>query len=503
LAVAVGSAGAFVTFNGALGTPSSGTVTNLTGTASININGTVGATTPASVAATTLSATGVTTVQAGTALLPAIIPSGDPNTGIWFPAADTVAVSTGGAERMRIDSSGQIGIGATPTRTALLISKPLTGSSTTAEGVRVDGEIQIGITSTARGFISGPTQIAGVTLGTLNHFEAVPGTFNGTVTTQTGFVAQSSLTGATNNYGFYGNIAAAANRWNFYAAGTADNYFGGSVGVGTTSLTDIKFAITATPTSTTNAEYGIYAQTAARNTSGSPSKYGALYRAYADTGYAGTGNIIAVAGQADNTIVTTVSACRSFYSTINNTAAGTITVATHYTATNATNSGGGTITDQTGLDVNNLTAGATNYGLRLRLTSGAAKWNIYADGSAQNALLGLTSLGKTTAPTVACDTTSFGCGIVTNTGATYTVLITDTTIIQTTAASTYTLPAAASFTGRILNLVTQFAGTVISASSNVVPIAGGSAGTAILAATAGKWAKLQSNGTSWIIIASN
>jgi hypothetical protein len=47
LGVNVGSAGALVTFNGALGTPSSGTVTNLTGTASININGTVGATTPA------------------------------------------------------------------------------------------------------------------------------------------------------------------------------------------------------------------------------------------------------------------------------------------------------------------------------------------------------------------------------------------------------------------------------------------------------------------------
>lgn len=47
LGVNVGSAGAPVLFNGALGTPSSGTVTNLTGTASININGTVGATTPA------------------------------------------------------------------------------------------------------------------------------------------------------------------------------------------------------------------------------------------------------------------------------------------------------------------------------------------------------------------------------------------------------------------------------------------------------------------------
>jgi Chaperone of endosialidase len=58
LAVAVGSAGAFVTFNGALGTPSSGTVTNLTGTASININGTVGATTASTGAFTSLSDSG-------------------------------------------------------------------------------------------------------------------------------------------------------------------------------------------------------------------------------------------------------------------------------------------------------------------------------------------------------------------------------------------------------------------------------------------------------------
>ena len=44
----------------ALGTPASGVVTNLTGTASININGTVGAGTPTTVAATTVSATSVT-----------------------------------------------------------------------------------------------------------------------------------------------------------------------------------------------------------------------------------------------------------------------------------------------------------------------------------------------------------------------------------------------------------------------------------------------------------
>jgi len=55
LGVNIGSAGAPVLFNGALGTPSSGTVTNLTGTASININGTVGATTPTTATITTLT----------------------------------------------------------------------------------------------------------------------------------------------------------------------------------------------------------------------------------------------------------------------------------------------------------------------------------------------------------------------------------------------------------------------------------------------------------------
>lgn len=94
-------------------------------------------------------------------------------------------------------------------------------------------------------------------------------------------------------------------------------------------------------------------------------------------------------------------------------------------------------------------------------------------------------------------------GVVTNAAATYVVLATDHTIIQTTAASTYTLPSAVTNAGRVLHIVTQFAGTVVSATSNVVPIAGTAAGTPILAATAGKFATLQSNGVAWVAIASN
>jgi hypothetical protein len=73
----------------------------------IVLNGTSGITTPA------LENDGVTTVAAGSASAPAITTDGDTNTGIFFPAADTFGLSTGGSERARIDSSGNLMVGAT------------------------------------------------------------------------------------------------------------------------------------------------------------------------------------------------------------------------------------------------------------------------------------------------------------------------------------------------------------------------------------------------------
>jgi hypothetical protein len=151
----------------ALGTPASGVVTNLTGTASININGTVGATTPASGSFTSLTDSGnlaftgtgnritgdfsnatvanrvafQTSTANGNTILE-VIPNGTGNTTSILCETDAGLVNTsfaqvlgsttevsfrsgirgtgtyqpmtfhtGGSERVRIDTSGNVGIG--------------------------------------------------------------------------------------------------------------------------------------------------------------------------------------------------------------------------------------------------------------------------------------------------------------------------------------------------------------------------------------------------------
>jgi hypothetical protein len=74
---------------------------------------TIGASTASTGLFTTVGVSGVATFSAGSASTPAITTTGDTNTGIFFPAADTIAFTEGGVEAMRIDSTGRAIVGAT------------------------------------------------------------------------------------------------------------------------------------------------------------------------------------------------------------------------------------------------------------------------------------------------------------------------------------------------------------------------------------------------------
>jgi hypothetical protein len=137
---------------------------------------------------------------------------------------------------MRIDNIGRIGINSTAlTGYQFRIAGTYTSTDVNPIWLGVNGTIPSTATGQAYGFFSGTaTQAATFTLTGLNHFFASQGGVGAgsTLTNQYGFRANSNLTGATNNYGFYSDIASGTGRWNFYAAGTADNYFAGQVQLG-------------------------------------------------------------------------------------------------------------------------------------------------------------------------------------------------------------------------------------------------------------------------------
>jgi hypothetical protein len=166
------------------------------------------------------------------------------------------------AERLRIDSSGRLGLGtSSPTATlhvngnARLDGKVGIGDIGSATKLRITGDIPddgeafaVGVTVSATasastnaiyGFISDvkPTSTSANTVTHIYRYHArqLDSFGSATVTNQYGFLAANDLTGATNNFGFHSGLADASGRWNFYAAGSAPNYFAGNVGIGTSS----------------------------------------------------------------------------------------------------------------------------------------------------------------------------------------------------------------------------------------------------------------------------
>jgi hypothetical protein len=81
----------------------------------------------------TPSILGVASFADGSVSAPAITNTGDSNTGIYFSAADTVSVTTGGTKRVDIDSTGLDVTGAITATTSITATTTMQGTTITAE----------------------------------------------------------------------------------------------------------------------------------------------------------------------------------------------------------------------------------------------------------------------------------------------------------------------------------------------------------------------------------
>jgi hypothetical protein len=264
-----------------------------------------------------------------------------------------------GSNQIYKDASGNIGIGgASLTGISLLLQKSLTGSTDAAQ-LYNSPTILSGVTSTASLFVTSPsTQAAAFALASLTHYNT---SFNTTgagssITNQYGFSAGSSLTTATNNYAFTGNLASGTGRYNLYMAGTADNYIAGSLGIGATTIAGINVLVQKSLTG------------------------------YAD----------AVQIYNNPTILSDVTSTTSLFTTSPSTQAAAFTLAslTHYNTSFNTKGAGSAITNQYGFSAaSGLTGATNNYAFTGNIAAGTGRYNLYMSGTADNYMAGKLGIG--------------------------------------------------------------------------------------------------------------
>ena len=323
-----------------------------------------------------------------------------------MPGRLVFSTTAGGAssptERMRITNAGNIGIGGAPTTTSQLqIGGTLVSASNVSRAFVNTGTAPTTSTSQVASFFSNPSTADGIGATTITHFIAQPGTITGGTrtapTTQNGYLADSSMTGATNNYGFRGVIASGTGRYNLYMDGTADNYMAGKLGLG------------AVPTSTINL-------LVSNNI---------------------TGGVTASSVFTNGVIQSDVTSICTIYSSSPSTQATAFTLNTlyHFDASTTTIGASSTLSNQMGFFVRaGLTTATNNYGFFGNIAAASGRFNLYMGGTAANYFAGDMQFNKTVTAggTTGAQTISKNAGTV-NFAAAATSLVVTNTLVTTSS----------------------------------------------------------------------
>ncbi len=367
----------------------------------------IGGTTAAAGKFTTLEATGVTTVQAGTVSAPAITTSGDTNTGIFFPAADTIAFTEGGVEAMRIDSNGQVSISANNTTNGLLITQTGSGNALLVEDsanpdatpfvIDALGKISVGsLNQYTIGTITpynqwnnADNQYASIGLtswqsgtGTCAKFIFARGD-SGTVGDFSNSVDSGDVLGSTHWFGSDGTV---------FVEGASISSVVDAAPSASSMPARLVFSTTASGSSTPTERMRI--DSAGRVGIGTSSLTGTNLIVNKNlTGSTNSYNIGSFA-----TIQSDVTSSAVGYLTTLATQATTFTLSSlqHFSASQSAIGAGSTVTNQYGFLVNsNLTGATNNYGFYSNIASGTNRWNFYANGTAANYFAGTVQNGST------------------------------------------------------------------------------------------------------------
>jgi len=145
--------------------------------------------------------------------------------------------------------------------------------------------------------------------------------------------------------------------WGLYGAGTSNNYLGGRLGIGSTTLSANLLRISLPQTGATN-HNGIW-----------------------------------MSGQINSDVTSSATNFQS--SLITQAATFTLGAFSHFRATDSTKGAGSTVTINYGFNVDDLTFGNNNYGFYGNVSSGSNKWNLYMNGTANNYMAGSLGIGST------------------------------------------------------------------------------------------------------------